>query len=260
MQPISVIIPTYNEAHNIRDVLESVTWADEILVIDSYSTDETVAIAREYTRFILQRTYTTPADQKNWAIPQVTHDWILLLDADERVTPQLRDEIQEWLAQDNIPYDGFWIGRQNHFLGQQIHYSGWQGDAVIRFFRKTCRYDKKNVHEEIDTSGKRIGRLQHKLLHFTFVDSTHFLHKMMRYAKWSALDYHPKTKRVTLYHLWIKPAFRFFKHFVVQRGFLDGRTGFIISAIMAWGVFLRYLYMVELRRKASGTPGEQLSE
>lgn len=248
MQSISVIIPTYNEAHNIRAALESVAWADEILVVDSYSTDETIDIAREYTSFILQREYKHSADQKNWAIPQVTHQWVLLLDADERVTPGLRDEIQGWLQQEEIPYDGFWIGRQNHFLGKKVNYSGWQGDAVVRFFRKTCRYEDKNVHAEIITTGKRIGKLQHKLLHFTFRDSTHFLNKMMRYGKWSARDYAPKTPRVTLYHLWIKPAFRFFKHFVIQRGFLDGRTGFIISVIMAWGVFLRYLNIIELRR------------
>jgi len=253
MQPISVIIPTFNEAHNIRAVLESVCWADEILVVDSFSEDDTVAIAREFTDFILQRPYKHSADQKNWAIPQVTHDWVLLVDADERVTPELRQEIQQYLQQPSIPFDAFWIGRQNHFLGKRVRYSGWRGDSVIRFFRKSCRYEDKNVHAEVITDGLRVGSLKHDLLHFTFRDSTHFLEKMMRYGKWSAKDHAPRTPRVTLYHLWIKPAFRFFKHFVWQLGFLDGRTGFTVSYIMAWGVFLRYLYIMDERSKSAET-------
>jgi len=251
MQPISVIIPTYNEAHNIRAVLESVRWADEILVMDSYSEDETVTIAREYTDFILQRPYKNSADQKNWAIPQVANDWVLLVDADERVTPGLQQEIRQHLQQPTNQYDAFWIGRQNHFLGKRIRYSGWKGDSVIRLFRKSCRYEDKHVHAEILTEGLRVGQLKHDLLHFTFRDTDHFLEKMMRYGKWSAADHAPKTPRVTLYHLWIKPAFRFFKHFVWQLGFLDGRTGFTVSYIMAWGVFLRYLYIMDDRSKST---------
>lgn len=248
MQALSVIITTFNESHNIRAVLESVRWADEIMIVDSFSSDDTVQIAKTYTDFVVQRRYTGPADQKNWAIPQVKNDWILLLDADERVTPELKHEIQGWLNKDSIPFDAFWIGRQNYFMGKKIRYSGWQGDAVIRFFRRdTCRYNDKQVHEEIMTEGIRVGRLKAKMDHFTFVDSNHFLDKMRRYADWSAKDYLSKTPKVTYFHLFFKPLFRFFKHFIFQKGFLDGKTGLIVSAIMAWGVFLRYVKIKELR-------------
>lgn len=245
MSPLTVIITTFNEAYNIRGALESVRWADEILVIDSFSTDETVELAKAFTDNVLQRKYTGPADQKNWAIPQATHEWILLLDADERVTEDLKLEIQTWLAQPEITYDAFWIGRQNFFMGKKINFSGWQGDAVVRFFRRSCRYDDKQVHEEIDTKGLRIGRLKVKLEHYTFRDSKHFLAKMERYGEWAAQDYAKKTSKVTYFHLFWKPLFRFFKHFIFQQGFRDGKVGFIISIIMAWGVFLRYLKILE---------------
>lgn len=244
MNQLTVIITCYNEAHNMRDLLESVKWADEIMVVDSYSTDETLEIAREYTDFILQREYTTPANQKNWAIPQANHEWILLLDADERVTPALREEVLQ-VVESQPKEVAFWIGRENYFMRKRVRYSGWQNDAVIRLFRRDdCRYDNKAVHEEIETTGK-VGRLQAKLIHNTYKDMAHFLEKMRRYARLSALDYSEKTSRVTLYHLWIKPAFRFFKHYILKLGFLDGKVGFIISVIMAWGVFLRYLNIIE---------------
>ncbi|GJM34246.1 MAG: glycosyl transferase [Saprospiraceae bacterium] len=249
MQPISVLITTHNEADNIRGVLESVQWADEVMVVDSFSTDETVALASTYTDKVLQRAYKGPADQKNWAIPQLSHEWVLILDADERVRPELKAEIQYWLQQEDIPFDAFWINRQNHFMGQQVRYSGWQGDAVVRFFRRDKgRYDAKQVHEEIVTDGIRVSRLKTKMDHYTFKDINHFLDKMRRYAEWSARDHQARTPHVGWFHLWIKPAFRFFKHFVLQRGFLDGKVGFVVSVIMAWGVFLRYVKMMEKER------------
>jgi glycosyltransferase involved in cell wall biosynthesis len=248
MQPISVIITTFNEAHNIEGVLHTVKWADEVMVVDSFSTDRTVDLATQHGVRVLQHAYEGPAAQKNWAIPQAKHEWILLLDADERVTSELQQEIQAWLQKDAIPFDAFWIGRRNFFMGQEIRYSGWRGDQVVRFFhRDRCRYNNKQVHEEIITDGIKVSRLKQKMLHYTFKDVSHFLAKMERYAAWSAQDYTAKTPRVTYFHLWIKPTFRFIKHFFLQSGFRDGKIGFIVSFIMAWGVFLRYVRILEGR-------------
>ena len=157
MEKLTVIVPVGNEAHNIREVLDSVSFADEIMVVDSHSTDDTVAIAKEYTDFIIQREYQYSASQKNWAIPQASHDWILLVDADERVTPELRDEIQSILKENPDPdVVAYWIYRMNHFMGKRIRYSGWQNDKVIRFFRKDkCRYEDKMVHAEIEAYDSR---------------------------------------------------------------------------------------------------------
>lgn len=247
MQKISVIITTYNEAHNIKGVLDSVKWVDEIIVVDSFSTDKTVEFARDFDVKILQHKYEGPAAQKNWAIPQVKNEWILLLDADERLTPELTIELQSYLQKEEIGFDAFWIGRQNYFLGKKVKYSGWQGDAVVRFFRKSCRYNNQQVHEEIITKGIHVSRLKNKMNHFTYKNLDHFLEKMNRYAEWSAQDHDARTPKVTGFHLFVKPAFRFFKHFIIQKGFLDGRVGLIVSGIMAWGVFLRYVKMMEGR-------------
>lgn len=249
MRALTVIITTYNEEDNIGALLGLVQWADEVLVVDSFSTDQTVQIAKQYNIKLLQRKYTGPADQKNWAITQASHSWIWILDADERPSPELTKEIQMLLSKAESDIVAYWIGRKSFFMGQAIRYSGWQGDMVIRFFkRECCRYNDKQVHEEIETSYP-IGKLQNQLEHYTYKDLDHFLAKIQRYAKWSALDYLPKTPKVSLFHLFCKPFFRFLKHYILQRGFLDGKAGFIISVIMAWGVFLRYSFIKEIHLK-----------
>lgn len=244
---LSIIIPTYNEAENLQQLLPQLKWATEILIVDSFSTDSTTAVAKQHGAIVYQRKYIGPADQKNWAIQQATHPWILILDADERLTVALQKEIELFVQKPSTVYDGYWIRRQNHFMGQQIKYSGWQGDKVIRLIQKSkCKYNNKQVHEEIEDTGK-IGQLQHPMEHYTYKSLEHFLAKMTRYAAWSAQDYLHKTPKVTLYHLWLKPVFRFFNHYFLKRGFLDGRVGFVISVIMAWGVFLRYVKIKEMQ-------------
>lgn len=247
---LSVLITTYNERTQLPALLADIRgWADDILVVDSFSIDGTAEYARTQGVRVLQRSYQGPSDQKNWAIPQMLHPWVLILDADERLSPALRTDIERILAQPRPTADGYWIPRRNYFMGRRIRYSGWQGDAVIRLIRRDqCRYDDKQVHEEIDQQGRTIGRLNGWLDHYTFKDSAHFLAKMERYAVWSAQDHAAKTRSIGLFQLAVKPAFRFFKHYVLQQGFRDGRVGFIISAIMAWGVFLRYVKMLEIRQ------------
>ena len=134
-------------------------------------------------------------------------------------------------------------------MNKKVRYSGWQGDKVIRFFNKNhCKYEDKHVHSEIITNYK-VGYLNGQLEHYTYQSLTHFSNKIERYANWSAKDYSKKTKHITYYHLWIKPLFRFFNHFFIKSGFMDGKVGFIISSYMAWGVFLRYSKLKELRLK-----------
>jgi glycosyltransferase involved in cell wall biosynthesis len=252
MPNISVVITTYNEEINIAAALDTiVVWADEILVVDSFSTDKTVDIIKTFPQVrLLQRAYYGPADQKNWAIPQAKNEWILLMDADERVTLDLRTEIEAQLRGGGNGYDAFWIGFTHFFFGKQVRYSGWQNDKTIRLIRRDkCRYNANRVHEEIVTEGVRVGFLKNKFLHFTFRDMRHFIAKQERYAAWSAEDYDKKTGRITYYHLFLKPIFRFFKHFILKKGFLDGKIGFIISAVAAWSVFLRYAKMMENRSK-----------
>jgi glycosyltransferase involved in cell wall biosynthesis len=247
MEKVTAIIPCFNEEIHMKGVLESVKWADEVMVVDSFSTDKSLEIAKEYTSFIIQREYEKSASQKNWAIPQATHDWILLVDADERVTPALKAEIQAILK--NPESDAYWIYRQNFFMGEEVKYSGIQNDKVIRLFKKTCRYEPLNVHAEIMTKDLKVDFLKEKLTHDTFKGMEAYLKKLHRYANWAARDYMKKTPKVTLFHLLVKPGFRFFKHYILKGGIRDGRIGFIISSLTAWSVFLRYWKMMDIRLK-----------
>lgn len=237
---LSALIPTGNEEHNIDAVIKSVSFADEVLVVDSYSTDNTVELAKQHDVRIIQREYGNSASQKNWAIPQATHEWILLVDADERVTPKLKEEILKILEEDGET-DAYWIYRQNFFMGRKLNYSGWQGDKVIRLFRKSkCRYEEKHVHAEVIVNGKT-GFLKNKLEHFTYKNLEHLLFKADRYTTWGAYDRVEKTKKVTSFHLLLKPLFTFVKKYFFQLGVLDGRVGFILAAHSAYYIFLRSL-------------------
>lgn len=247
MQKLSIILTTLNESHNMVGVLESVKWADEIIVVDSFSTDDTCEIAKTYTDRVYQRKFISYADQKNWSIEQATHEWVYIIDADERMPVSLREEIRE-IMKNEILFDVFDQGRENYFMGKKVRFSGWQGDTIVRLCRRDkCRYNNLSVHEDIITEGLRLGHLKAKLIHYTFKNMDHFLDKTNKYAKYSAKDHFKKTPQVGWFHLCIKPAFRFFKHFILKLGFLDGKVGFIISALMSWGVFLRYFQIKEWR-------------
>ena len=248
MNKLTAIIPTGNEIHNIEAVIASVNFADEILVVDSFSTDGTFEKAQELATNVIRRNYQYSASQKNWAIPQAQHEWVLLVDADERVTPELQKEIQEILK--NPPKDivAYWIGRQNHFMGEPVNYSGWRNDKVIRLFKRDfCKYEDKHVHAEIIANGT-IARLKNKLYHNTYITLDKYFEKMNRYATWQAKDYDKKTGRLTPYHFVIKPFWGFFKHYIIQSGFRDGLVGLVIGYIQGYVVFMRYVKLWLLRK------------
>ncbi len=250
MNKLTAIIPTGNEEHNIEAVLKSVDFADEIIVVDSYSTDRTVELAKKHGATVIQRKYDSPAAQKNWAIPHATHNWILILDADERVTLQLKEEIQSILSKDPVE-NGFWIPRQNYFMGKKINYSGWQNDKVLRLFRKgKALYKEKRVHEEMKAEGKT-GRLKNKLDHHTYIGLDHYLAKTYRYSTWGAYDKVSKVKKVTLFHLLVKPLFTFIKMYILKLGILDGKVGFIIAANSATYTFQRSLKIWRIKEGES---------
>ncbi len=254
-EKVSIIIPTYNEEQNIRDCLESVKWADEIFVVDSFSTDSTLSIAREYTDRIVQHPYENSAAQKNWTIPQAIHSWVMVVDADERVTTELRDEILKLLSRSH-PYDGFYIYRVNHFLGKRIRYCGWQRDDVLRLFKRDKgRYEKKEVHADVIVPGPTT-HLRHKLLHYTFQSFDQYLKKFDRYTSWAAGDRAKRTRRVHWHHLTLRPAARFVRQYVLRLGFLDGLSGLVLCSLAAYSVFLKYAKLWE-RQQAQSRDGKR---
>lgn len=238
-EKITVIIPTFNEERNIKDCLETVKWADEILIVDSYSTDKTLEIARQYTERIVQREYINSAAQKNWAIPRATHPWVMIVDSDERVPPLLRDEILK-LLENPGDFVGFRLFRQNHFLGKPIRFCGWQRDDVLRLFRKDKgRYQEREVHADVIVDGK-IGVLKNKLLHYTFQSFDQYMKKFDRYTRWAARDRARTTQKVRWYHLTLRPLWRFIRQYFLYLGVLDGKAGLIICLLAAYSVFLKY--------------------
>ncbi len=246
---LTAIIPVGNEVHNIEEVIASVNFADEILVVESHSDDGTAEKAEKLADNVIYRKFDYPSRQKNWAIPQAQYEWILLLDADERVDEELRREILKTLEDPGKNGTvAYWIGRKNHFMGKRVKHSGWKNDKVIRLFRKSkCRYNDKRVHEEIIADGK-VCKLENKLYHNTYISLDQYFEKINRYAWWQARDFDERTGKLTAFHFVVKPFWKFFKHYIIQGGFRDGVVGLTISYIQGYTVFTRYAKLWLLRR------------
>jgi glycosyltransferase involved in cell wall biosynthesis len=241
---LSVIIPSYNEENNIRECLESVTWADEILVVDSFSTDKTLEIAREYTDRILQHEYINSAAQKNWTIPQARHDWVLIVDSDERVTLELRNEITDLLGHARLK-DGYWIRRKNFLFGKEIKHSGWGADSVLRLFRKDLgRYQEKRVHAEVEL--KNTEMLGGYLEHISVSSLTDWVNKINRYSSWKARDKYERGTTAPILHMVLRPPMRFIKDYILRLGLLDGWRGFLISTLSAFAELVMASKVVQL--------------
>ena len=243
---LSVIVPTFNEEETLPPCLESVAFADEILVVDSFSTDRTIEIARARGARVVQREYGYSAQQKNWAIPQAAHEWVLLVDADERVTAELRDEILRTLA-DGPMADGYWIRRANHFLGKRIRFCGWGSDRVIRLFRRdVSRYQDRQVHAEIELPGP-LPVLAHPLEHHTFRSFGQYWRKLDLYSEWGARQMYLEGRRPGAVQLLLRPLGRFIRMYFLRLGFLEGAHGVVLSLLGAFTVYLKYARLWEMR-------------
>ena len=237
---ITGIIPTFNEETHIEAAIDSLDFTDEIIVIDSFSSDKTIALAEAKGVKILQRKFDNFSSQKNYAIKKASHSWIFLLDADERVTPELQKEVLETVNKSS-KYTAYWIWRSNFFMKRRIKYSGWQNDKVIRLFKRDkCSYDGKLVHEEIQSTGE-IGRLKQVLDHYTYNNFNRFIQKKNLYAELQAKELSNRGIKPTLAHFIFKPAYRFINHYILRRGFLDGIEGFFIATFSAYAIFARYV-------------------
>jgi glycosyltransferase involved in cell wall biosynthesis len=245
---LTVLIPCKDERRNIRACIESVqAIADEILIADSGSTDGTLDIVRDVGACrIIEREYINSANFKNWAIPQARHEWVLVVDADERVTPELAEEIAKLLQSPPDDKDGFWIDRANHYLGYRIKHCGWNSDAVIRLFRRECRYETRWVHAEVDLPSSRLGKLKQPFLHYTTWDSDQYLYKMNRYAGWGSLNLRDAGKKPNLLSMVTRAPLRFLQLYIFRLGFLDGIPGFQICMHTAYYAFLKQAKLWEL--------------
>jgi glycosyltransferase involved in cell wall biosynthesis len=229
MNKISVIIITKNEAQNISDCLESVKWADEIIVVDSGSEDETISIAKRFTDKVLINEWKGFANQKSFAMNQAANEWILSIDADERVTDKLRGEI---LNSDLNQFDGYRIKRENYFLGKLIRGCGWGNDYQLRLFRKSkTKLTNRLVHEGFEVEGK-IGQLKNSMLHFSYRNFSDAITKINHYSTLEAIE-KKNRKKVNAFTIILTPVIAFLQHFFLRKGFIDGIYGLFVSIMHA---------------------------
>ncbi len=245
MQKLSVTIITLNEEHNIRDALESVKWADEIVVVDSGSTDKTAEICREYTSKVFYNKWPGMNGQKAYAKGLASGDWLLNIDADERVSPELAAEIQN-IIKNGSDADGYFIPRKVYYLGRWIEHSGWYPDYTLRFFRTDKgKWAGTDPHDEVVVDGKT-GYLKGDIYHFTYRNIEAHVNTMNRFTTIGAAEYEKKGKRSGALDLIVRPPLAFLKKYILKQGFRDGLPGFIIAVSTAYYVFLKYAKLWEL--------------
>jgi glycosyltransferase involved in cell wall biosynthesis len=248
LRDVSVVITCFNEEDNIRRCLDGVKGFGEVIVVDSFSTDGTLDIAREYPVVIYRRPYLSAAKQKNWAISRARNRWVLVVDADEAVTDDLQNEIEALDERDGRR--GFWIRRSSNYLGKRIRYCGWQRDKVLRLFDKSCgSYDEREVHEEIVLKGAH-GYLDSRLVHFPYMRIEQHFDKINEYSSRGARDYIERGGKHPMLCTLLHPPFRFLRMYVMQRGFMDGRNGFILCLLSSYSVFLKYAKAWEYGRRS----------
>jgi (heptosyl)LPS beta-1,4-glucosyltransferase len=246
--PVTVIIPCKNEEEHIRACIVSAQQvADEVLVADSGSSDATLAIASELGCRIIEREYGTSGDFKNWAIPQAAHEWVMILDCDERITPALAKEIRRELVAPRC--DGYWIYRRNHFLGHPIRFGPWKNDKCLRLFRRDLgRYVGSTDHAEVELHEGKVGRLRQRMTHYTCSSYAQYLPKLARYADVQSRIWHAAGRRARLGPLLFRFPLRFFQGYLWRLGFLDGLAGLQVCLLVAYLSFLKMAYLWQLQQ------------
>jgi glycosyltransferase involved in cell wall biosynthesis len=249
MARLSVITITLNEEQNITACLESVRWADEMIVVDSGSKDRTVEFARKLTNNVIPVEWKGYGATRNIALDIATGDWILWLDADERVTPELASEIREVLADDDPECDGYSVARRAYFLDKWIKHCGWYPSRVVRLFRKgKARFSEARVHEQLLIAGG-VGALKNDLLHFTDPNLYHYFAKFNTYTTLAARELQDGGRHFSVADVLLKPPFMFLKMYILRFGILDGMHGFLLSLASSAYVFAKYAKLWELQKK-----------
>ncbi|MHB8122733.1 MAG: glycosyltransferase family 2 protein [Desulfuromonadaceae bacterium] len=250
---ISVTVRTYNEEQNLRECLESVRWADEIIVVDSCSSDRSADIAREFTDKVIVRPWAGHIATSQFVTDQAQNLWVFSIDADERVTPELRDEILA-LDLDTTIHDAFEVPRLHWFMQRWIRHSAWYPDRKPRLFRTDrCHWGGYAPHDSVQVSGS-LGRLKGNLLHFIYRDLAHFAATKNSYSSLTAIDHNRNGRRASLFDFTIRPFGNFFHRYLLRLGFLDGLAGYVICVMEAHCVFMKYLKLYELQHSLQREP------
>jgi len=248
-QKLSVLIITLNEEQHIKSLLEDIDFADEIIVVDSFSTDKTVGIVESFQNVkLIQNPFIDYTSQRNFALDQAKNSWVLFIDADERLTPELKSEIITAINSENVA-SAYFIYRIFMFNNSRLNFSGWQTDKIFRLFNKSkCRYnEERTVHEKLIVNGP-IFTLKNKIIHFSYSSYEDYKSKMYNYGILKANEKFAKAIKPYFLMQWFHPLYTFLYQFIIRFGFLDGGKGVTICYLNAYSVFIRYK---ELRRLTS---------
>ncbi|MBI5587428.1 MAG: glycosyltransferase family 2 protein [Deltaproteobacteria bacterium] len=252
MEKISVTIIALNEEDNIRDCLESVKWADEILVSDSGSADSTVDICREYGAEVYKDKWLGFGKQKNLIGDRAKNRWVLNIDADERVSAELKDEILKAVGSNGA--DGYYIARKNYFGKRWIKHCGWYPDYNLRLYRKDKgRFNERSVHEAVAVKGRK-EHLENPFTHHTYKDVADYLERMQRYSTLAAREMFDNGRKAGMTDILLRPFFTFFKMFVIKGGFLDGAAGAVLSFLYAAYTLSKYAKLWEMKNNPGRVP------
>jgi glycosyltransferase involved in cell wall biosynthesis len=244
---LTVTVITRDEQDNIEEALRSVSWADEIIVVDSHSTDETVAIARRLATRVETRDWRGYSEQKNYAASLASHDWILSLDADERVTPALAREIQAVMER-GPQQRGYRISRVTWYLGRWLLGTDWYPDYQLRLYdRRAGRWNGRRVHESFELSDGAAGRLRHHLEHYAYRNVSDHISSIDHYTTLAAEQWLEEGRRTNLLELAVHPPAAFLRNFLIRRGVTNGIAGFLVSTLNSYYVFLKLVKLWELQ-------------
>ncbi len=249
-QLLSALIITHNEDQNIHSVLENLSFADEIILVDSFSSDQTFEIASSFKNVkTFQNKFENFAAQRNYALSLASNPWILFIDADERLTADLKKEIELVITQENN-VAAYYMYRTFMFNTKKLHFSGWQTDKIIRLFKKENAFynHEKIVHEKLIINGET-EKLKNKLIHFSYSSFQDYKQKMIFYGKLKAQEELAKNTKPNFFHFYIRPAYQFLHQYFVRLGFLDGKSGLTICYLNALSVHVRFQELKKLRSK-----------
>jgi len=243
---VTVVIAARNEAANIAACIESVDWASEVIVVENDSTDDTVDVARAAGATVFANPFQTIGGQRNEAIGRAKTEWIFVVDADERGSPELGEEIRRLI--EIAPLDAYRVPRRNFFLGSEINHGGWERDRPIRLFKSTLRYDASLVHEHVVVTGE-IGELTNSLTHEPYPSIDSYLDKLGRYSKWWAEDRYDRGKSTTPFSALIRSRLRFASMYLIKLGFLDGEAGLMLASLASTSVQMKYARLWEMQKR-----------
>jgi len=244
--PVTAVIAAKDESANIAACIDSIRWASEIIVVEHGSADDTAMLAEQAGAAVLRNVFQTIGLQRNAAIERAKSEWILVVDADERGSPELEREIREIISAPR--FDAYRVPRRNFFLGREIKHGGWESDRPVRLFRSSLRYNASRVHEHVEYAGET-GELTSTLTHEPYRSLDSWFEKLGRYSEWWAQDRYDRGKRAGVASVIFRPKGRFLKMFILRGGWMDGARGVLLAAMAATSVFAKYAKLWEKARR-----------